>query len=185
MKRILIAALLLAWVSATLTGCVSVSLIRHPAKHTEETSTTQALDYRAGSRLRLYTHSLPAPIIGTLTSLKPDSLVVVNDYGAELHLPRWSISDAYISHGRLNKADRSENDAASAMVVGAIIGGAVGWYLSDSGDIGGSDSNLGVALRWGGIAGLGCGITGAVVGSSEHKEVWKPVPKVSITIPIE
>jgi len=150
-----------------------------------EPPSVQLYDIHIGSRLFLKTKIHPTPLVATLVSLNKDSLVLVNDYGAKYQIHKRLVSDAYISHGKIKKSDRAVELFLGWGSVGAALGFVLGYYLASEGELRGLDSVKATAIRWGGISGIGFGICGAVVGASSNEEIWKSVPIISVSVPIE
>jgi hypothetical protein len=121
------------------------------------------------------------PITGMVEEVDPSRLKLAGEYGARFEVKTFRIKDAQVFHGTIDP----DKDYASmtGFFTGMVLAGGLGWFLRDNGDIGCCDAPLAVAVRWGAIgAGIG-GIMGAV--STQEREIWRPIPKLAVTIPIE
>ena len=150
-----------------------------------EQPSVQSYDFQIGSRLLLGTKSYPTSLVATLVSLNENSLVLVNDYGAKYKFPKSSIRDAYISHGKVPKSANAMDTAGNWALIGAVLGGGLGYFLANQNELRGPDSDFGTAMRWGGISVIGFGIWGAIIGASSNEEIWKAVPMISVSVPIK
>jgi len=198
MKRIVGLLVMLGVLASVFGGCAAKRFntvrVKPPSGIGEESASAnkprsvQSYDFQIGSRLLLKTKNNPTELVGTLVSLNKNSLVLVNDYGAKYELSNSSVNDAYISHGKVSKNFLASEAAGNWALAGVVLGGGIGYLLasfSTDGKLSGLDSEVGTAIKWGGISGIGFGIWGAVIGASSDKEIWKSAPKITVSIPID
>ncbi len=141
---------------------------------------TDSTRLTAGMKLRIHQQQT-GPIVGTLISLDPDHVVLLDSAADTTVVPRGSITKVEMYQGM-------KSGAGKGAVTGLLVGGLGGAFLGAIAAASQDESDflytppeqlvLGTAL---GFGVLGAGI-GALVGAASHTEQWTPtvLPTVKV-----
>jgi hypothetical protein len=126
-----------------------------------------------GTRVRVKSSQVVAPVIGSFQGMRRDTLVVIED-GTAAQL--WTFTTSTID--RLEVSAGMKGGNRGPITRWALIGagaGAVGGYLVAAILEGSSSSNYNAVLSAAVGAGVGAGV-GAAYGYRKLEEHWSPVP---------
>lgn len=123
-------------------------------------------EVRLGDRVRVILASriAPAALIGTVTGIGPDTLVVEREEGGSRRLSRAQV-------GRIEVSVRREYEGGRAalngfLVMSPLVALAVVFFLMGPGDVSAAAATLAI------VAGLGGAVAGAMIGGTSQQDTW-------------
>jgi hypothetical protein len=132
-----------------------------------------------GTRVRVKSSQVVAPVIGSFQGMRRDTVVVIED-GARAQV--WTFTSSAIDRLEISAGMKGGNREPTTRwaLIGAGIGAAAGWLTAVALE-GASDSEYNDLLSAVVGAGLGAGI-GAAYGYRALDEHWTPVPTRSLGV---